>query len=262
LNLRPLPCEGNALPINPIKSTLVCRVRPVSTRFVRQFPGRKRGSAQTVPALSVTPKGTTSSLQATLLGRTFATAGLSGPQSSLVADKPHLIPSRDPQFLAALCQRLGIAAKALEVTLLTVCGPARSSAPDGAKSTSRTRFGLSRPSNSRTAKPGPSLTGCLSTQVTALLKALSRLGDHVFLGQKPGKSLSNMAMLGLLKDMNLDVSGKPRSPRQWVSPSEFRSRYCGPPSTRASGVRPGTLRSGPVLPSRFPASPSARGSFS
>jgi hypothetical protein len=45
------------------------------------------------------------------------------------------------------------------------------------------------------------------------------LGDHVFPGQKPGKPLSNMAMLGLLKDIiNRDDSGKPR----WVDPKNGR----------------------------------------
>jgi integrase len=58
----------------------------------------------------------------------------------------------------------------------------------------------------------------LSPPVTALLKALPRLGDHVFPGQKPGKPLSNMAMLRLLKDMNCDGSGKPR----WVDPKNGR----------------------------------------
>ena len=55
----------------------------------------------------------------------------------------------------------------------------------------------------------------LSPQMVAILKGLPRLGDFsVFAGQKLGRPLSNMAMLGVLKDMNCDESGKPR----WVDP--------------------------------------------
>ena len=43
LNLRPLPYEGNALQKNPMNTSRVCRLRPVLTRFVLGFPGRKRG---------------------------------------------------------------------------------------------------------------------------------------------------------------------------------------------------------------------------
>ena len=42
----------------------------------------------------------------------------------------------------------------------------------------------------------------LSPQVVAILKTLPRLGEFVFPGLKPGKPLSNMAMLSVLKDMN------------------------------------------------------------
>jgi len=41
----------------------------------------------------------------------------------------------------------------------------------------------------------------------------------VFPGLKPGKPLSNMAMLSVLKDMNYDESGKPR----WIDPKSGRS---------------------------------------
>ena len=56
----------------------------------------------------------------------------------------------------------------------------------------------------------------LSPQVVAILKALPRLGEFVFPGLKPGKPLSNMAMLSVLKDMNGDESGEPR----WVRPQK------------------------------------------
>jgi integrase len=57
-----------------------------------------------------------------------------------------------------------------------------------------------------------------SPPVTAILKPLPRLGDHVFPGLRPRKPLSNMAMLGLLKNMNRDKSGEPN----WVDPKSGR----------------------------------------
>ena len=41
----------------------------------------------------------------------------------------------------------------------------------------------------------------------------------MFPGLKPGKPLSNMAMLSVLKDMNCDESGEPR----WTDPKSGRS---------------------------------------
>jgi len=59
----------------------------------------------------------------------------------------------------------------------------------------------------------------LSPQVIAIMRTLPRLGEFVFPGLKPGKPLSNMAMLGALKDMNHDESGEPR----WTDPKSGRS---------------------------------------
>jgi integrase len=42
---------------------------------------------------------------------------------------------------------------------------------------------------------------------------------RVSVGLKPGKPLSNMAMLGLLKDVNRDKSGEPR----WIDPDSGRA---------------------------------------
>ena len=41
----------------------------------------------------------------------------------------------------------------------------------------------------------------------------------MFPGLKPGRPLSNMAMLGVLKDMNCDEFGEPR----WTDPKSGRS---------------------------------------
>jgi integrase len=124
-----------------------------------------------------------------------------------------------PEFLAALRQRQGIAARALEVTLLTGL---RTGEVIGAR---WTEIDLERKTwiipperlKDRKTRTEPHRVP-LSPQVVAILKALPKLGDHLFPGLRPGKPLSNMAMLGLLKDMNRDESGKPR----WVDPKSDR----------------------------------------
>jgi integrase len=127
---------------------------------------------------------------------------------------------KSPEFLAALRQRQGIAARALEVTLLTGL---RTGEVIGA------RWGevdLARKSwtipperlKDRKTRTEPHRVP-LSRQAVAILKAQPRLGEYVFPGVRPGKPLSNMAMLGLLKDMNRDESGKPR----WVDPKSGRA---------------------------------------
>jgi hypothetical protein len=51
------------------------------------------------------------------------------------------------------------------------------------------------------------------------LENLPRLGEHVFPSIKVGKALSNMAMLTLLKKMNVNADGKPR----WVDSKSGRA---------------------------------------
>ena len=60
--------------------------------------------------------------------------------------------------------------------------------------------------------------GTAALSASVILKALPRLGEFVFPGLKPGKPLSNMAMLSVLKDMNYDECGEPR----WVDPKSGR----------------------------------------
>jgi integrase len=124
-----------------------------------------------------------------------------------------------PRFLAALRQRQGIAARALEVTLLTGL---RTGEVIGAR---WTEIDLERKTwvipperlKDRKTRTEPHRVP-LSPQVVAILKALPRLGEFVFAGLRPGKPLSNMAMLSLLKDMNRDESGKAR----WIDPKSDR----------------------------------------
>jgi integrase len=80
-----------------------------------------------------------------------------------------------------------------------------------------------------------------SPQVAAILKALPKLGEFVFPGLKPGKPLSNIAMLSVLKDMNCDASGEEEEPA--VDPEGARNRRLS--RTRPRHPRHGAARSGP-----------------
>ena len=124
-----------------------------------------------------------------------------------------------PGFLAALRQRQGIAARALEVTLLTGL---RTGEVIGAR---WTEIDLERKTwvipperlKDRKTRTDPHRVP-LSTETVMVLKKLPRMGDFAFPGLRLGRPLSNMAMLGLLKDMNRDQAGKPR----WVDASSGR----------------------------------------
>ena len=134
-----------------------------------------------------------------------------------------------PEFLTALRQRQGIAARALEVTLLTGL---RTGEVIGAKWTeidleAKTWVIPPERLKDRRTRTEPHRVP-LSPMVVAILKTLPRLGEFVFPGQRPGKPLSNMAMLSVLKDMNRDESGKPL----WVDPKS--SRLITPHGLRAT----------------------------
>jgi integrase len=124
-----------------------------------------------------------------------------------------------PAFLSALRQRGGIAARALEVTLLTglrtgeVIG-ARWNEIDLEK-----RVWVIPPGRlkDRRTRTDPHRVP-LSTETVAVLKKLPIMGDFAFPGLRLGKPLSNMAMLSLLKDMNRDEAGRPR----WVDAGSGR----------------------------------------
>ena len=125
-----------------------------------------------------------------------------------------------PEFFAALRKRQGFAARALEVTLLTGL---RTGEVIGAKWTEidlqhKTWVIPPERLKDRRTRTEPHRVP-LSPQVVAILKALPRLGEFVFPGLKPGKPLSNMAMLGVLKDTNCDETGTPR----WTDPKSGRS---------------------------------------
>ena len=124
-----------------------------------------------------------------------------------------------PVFLDALRKRQGIAARALEVTLLTGL---RSGEVIGAQ---WTEIDLERqiwiiPAErlkDRKTRSEPHRVP-LSSDVIEVFNALPRLGEFVFPGQRGGKPLSNMAMLSVLKDLNRAENGKPL----WVDPRSGR----------------------------------------
>ncbi len=124
-----------------------------------------------------------------------------------------------PEFLATLRKRKGAAARALEVTLLTGL---RTGEVIGARwpeidlQHKIWTIPPERLKDRRTRTDSHRVP--LSQQVATILKALPNLGEHVFPGLRPGKPLSNMAMLGLMKKMNRDQSGKSR----WVDPKSSR----------------------------------------
>ena len=124
-----------------------------------------------------------------------------------------------PAFLATLRPRQGLAARALELTLLTGL---RTGEVIGAKWSEIDLVGrtwtipVHRLKDRRTRSDPHRVP--LSAEAAALLASLPRLGEHVFPGQRQGKSLSNMAMLGLLKDLNRNQAGKPI----WIDPKSGR----------------------------------------
>ncbi len=124
-----------------------------------------------------------------------------------------------PELLSALRRARGVAARALEVTLLTGLRTGEVINALWTEIDLQHKIWTIPPERlkDRKTRTEPHRVP-LSPPVVAILKALPRLGEHVFPGLKPGKQLSNMAMLGLLKKMNRDESGKPR----WVDPKSGR----------------------------------------
>jgi integrase len=126
---------------------------------------------------------------------------------------------RAPEFLAALRQRQGIAARALEVTLLTGL---RTGEVIGARWTEidlgdRIWIIPADRLKDRRTRTEPHRVP-LAPQVIEILDALPRLGEFVFAGLNPGKGLSDNTMLSFLKDMNRNEAGEPL----WLDPKSNR----------------------------------------
>ncbi len=122
-----------------------------------------------------------------------------------------------PAFLAALAQREGIAARALEMTILTA---SRTSEITGAR---WSEFNLKAavwtiPGERMKAKKPHRVP--LSEPVLTVLRELPREAQYVFPGSKAKEPLSNMAMAAVLKRMgrnDVTVHGFRSSFRDWVA---------------------------------------------
>jgi integrase len=109
------------------------------------------------------------------------------------------MPYRDiPDFMAELRDHTGVSARALEFAILTA---GRTSEVIGATwSEIDLKSGVWTIPASR-MKAGKEHRVPLSAPALELLKALPREGQHVFMGGRAGKPLSNMALLELMRGM-------------------------------------------------------------
>jgi integrase len=124
-----------------------------------------------------------------------------------------------PEFFGALRKRQGIAARALEVTLLTGLRTGEVIHARWSEIDLKNQVWTIPPERlkDRRTRSEPHRVP-ISRELKAVLQALPKLGEFVFASSRSGKPLSNMAMLSLLKKMNRDGSGKPR----WVDPKSGR----------------------------------------
>jgi len=116
-----------------------------------------------------------------------------------------------PEFRNSLRTRQGIAARALEVTLLTGLRTSEVIEAKWSEINLETRtwvIPVERLKDRRTRTDAHRVP--LSADVSEVLKALPRVGEYVFPGQKPGKPLSNMGMIAVLKKINRDDEDQPR----------------------------------------------------
>lgn len=131
-----------------------------------------------------------------------------------------------PQFLRELKATEGTAARALELTILTVC---RTNEVIGAR---REEFDLDAriwTLPSERMKAGRAHRVPLQPRAVELVSKLLKehSGEFVFPGRREGKPLSNMAMLELLKRMKRDditVHGFRSSFRDWAAERTSYSR--------------------------------------
>lgn len=140
------------------------------------------------------------------------------PASNLIARIKHhaaLPYDEAPAFMAELRAREGISARALELTILTAL---RTSEVIEAKwdEIDLASGVWTVPAERMKAKKEHQVP--LSGRVIDVLRSLPRLGEYVFPGVREGRSLSNMAMLELLRAMRdgLTVHGFRSTFRDWA----------------------------------------------
>src|SRR4051812_21756515 len=133
--------------------------------------------------------------------------------------QPALDYEQAPAFLAALQARKRMAARALEVTLLTGLRTGEVIGARWSEIDLDRQIWVIPPERlkDRRTRSEPHLIP-LSREMVDILSALPRLGDYVFAGQRTAKPLSNMAMISVLKDLNRDEAGQAR----WVDPKSGR----------------------------------------
>jgi integrase len=123
--------------------------------------------------------------------------------------------TKAPEFLTALKKRQGTAARALEVTLLTGLRTAEVINATWSEIDLENKVWTIPPERlkDRRTRHEPHRVP-ISRELKSILQALPRLGHVLFSSSRSGRTLSNMAMLTLLKKINRDASGKLR----WVDP--------------------------------------------
>lgn len=132
------------------------------------------------------------------------------------------------KFWAALHPRQGVAARALEVLLLTGL---RTGEVIGARwseidlDNKIWTIPVERLKDRRTRSEPHRVP--LSLQATEILRAVPRFGEHVFPSTKSGRPLSNMAMLALLKDIKSGQFRQAAMDRPQKRPPDHTAR---PPS--------------------------------
>jgi integrase len=140
------------------------------------------------------------------------------PAPSSIAKVEHhaALPYREvPEFLTALAKREGIAARALEFTILTAV---RTGEVIGAKWNEIDFHGTTWTIPAARMKMKKEHRVPLSDRAIAILRALPREADYVFIGARKGEPLSNMAMAELLKRMertHITVHGFRSTFRDW-----------------------------------------------
>jgi integrase len=128
--------------------------------------------------------------------------------------------AKAPEFLAALRKRKGAAARALEVTLLTGLRTGEVINARWSEMDLKNQVWTIPPERlkDRRTRSEPHRVP-VSRELKTVLQTLPKTCEYVFPSSRPGKPLSNMAMLSLLKKINHHASGKPR----WVDPNSGRS---------------------------------------
>jgi integrase len=120
-----------------------------------------------------------------------------------------------PAFMARLRDRDSISARALELLILTACRTSETIKATWSEIDLKAKTWIIPASR---MKAGKDHTVPLSDRAVELLKALPRMGDHIFPGAKEGKPLSNMAMLELVRGMDCNgyrVHGFRSTFRDW-----------------------------------------------